>query len=72
MLNNIINQGLLQCRGTIGFFRANTVGDDIEVYDQSGQTVETLHGLRQQVCIVEISIVLNRHLEISIVLNKDA
>ncbi len=49
MLKSIINTGQLQCRGVVGFFRANQVGDDIEVYGENGEVLETLYGIRQQV-----------------------
>ena len=49
MLKNIINNKLLSCRGIIAFYKANSVGDDIEVYDENGKTLETFHGIRQQV-----------------------
>ena len=49
MLSDVMNSGLLRCAGVVGFWRANSVGDDIEVYDSDGCVVATLHGLRQQV-----------------------
>jgi len=49
MLTNIVTNSLLHCTGVVGFWRANSVGDDIEVYaGDNGQLVATLHGLRQQ------------------------
>ena len=51
LLNNIVNNKLLQCQGVVGFFRAQSVGDDIELYDDNGAVIETLFGLRQQVSI---------------------
>ena len=50
MLKQIIDEQWLQARGVIGFFPANSVGDDIEVYtDESRSEVfKTLHHLRQQ------------------------
>ena len=50
MLNKIIEEDWLQARGVIGFFPANAVGDDIELYaDESrDQVIKTLHHLRQQ------------------------
>jgi 5-methyltetrahydrofolate--homocysteine methyltransferase len=50
MLDRIIAEKWLQANGVIGFFPANAVGDDIEVYtDESRTTVlKTLHHLRQQ------------------------
>ncbi len=50
MLKQIIDGNWLQARGVIGFFSANAVGDDIEVYadDTRQAVVHTLHHLRQQ------------------------
>ncbi len=50
MLKQIIDGNWLQARGVIGFFPANAVGDDIEVYadDTRQAVVHTLHHLRQQ------------------------
>lgn len=50
MLKQIIDEKWLEARGVIGFFPANSVGDDIEVYTDDSRTnvVKTLHNLRQQ------------------------
>jgi len=50
MLKQIIDEKWLEARGVIGFFPANAVGDDIEVYtdDSRTQTATKLHHLRQQ------------------------
>ncbi|CAH1792878.1 unnamed protein product [Owenia fusiformis] len=48
MLQSIIDNGLLQARGVVGFYKANSVEDDIYVYDETGQHSHTLYGLRQQ------------------------
>ncbi len=50
MLAQIIDENWLEARGVIGFFPANSVGDDIEVYadDSRAEVVHTLHHLRQQ------------------------
>ena len=50
MLNKIIEEDWLQARGVIGFFPANAVGDDIELYadDSRNEVIKTLHHLRQQ------------------------
>ncbi|MBK8013751.1 MAG: methionine synthase [Deltaproteobacteria bacterium] len=51
MLKRIVNQNLLEARGVFGLFPANSVGDDIEVYDLEarGQRPRAvLHMLRQQ------------------------
>jgi 5-methyltetrahydrofolate--homocysteine methyltransferase len=50
LLRRIIDEGWLQARAVVGFFPANSIGDDIEVYtDESRKGVQTiLHHLRQQ------------------------
>jgi 5-methyltetrahydrofolate--homocysteine methyltransferase len=55
MLEKVINEKLLQAKGVIGFFPANTVNDDdIALYAFNGQeedrsqVMSTLHQLRQQ------------------------
>src|SRR5690606_363507 len=50
MLKNVIDNKLLQANGVIGFWPANSIGDDIELYtDESRTTVlATIHTLRQQ------------------------
>ena len=50
MLDNIINKKLITCNGVVGFWPANSVGDDIEVFSDKnrGTRIETLHTLRQQ------------------------
>ncbi|MFQ5763482.1 MAG: methionine synthase [Rhodospirillales bacterium] len=51
MLQRLIGEGWLRADGVIGFFPANAVGDDVEVYaDEGRETVAaTFHFLRQQV-----------------------
>ncbi len=52
MLDRIIAERWLRARGVIGFFPANTVGDDdIEVYtdETRGEVLAVLHHLRQQI-----------------------
>lgn len=50
MLKQIIDEKWLSARGVIGFFPANSVGDDIEVYadDERAEVKVMLHHLRQQ------------------------
>ncbi|WP_342646466.1 methionine synthase [Mucilaginibacter sp. CSA2-8R] len=50
MLQKVIDQNLLQASGVIGFWPANSVGDDIELYsDESRTQLRTrIHTLRQQ------------------------
>jgi len=50
MLDRIIQEGLLEARGVVGFWPANTDGDDVVVYADETRTAELarLHTLRQQ------------------------
>ncbi|WP_183320950.1 methionine synthase [Flexivirga oryzae] len=50
MMDRLIDEHWLQANGVVGFFPANAVGDDVEVYtDESRREVRTvLHHLRQQ------------------------
>jgi 5-methyltetrahydrofolate--homocysteine methyltransferase len=50
LLDEIIASKLLTARGVYGFFPANSVGDDVELYADEGHgaVLETLHFLRQQ------------------------
>lgn len=49
MLRSIQKNGSLQLKGTVAFYRAQSVGDDIEILDEDGVVLDILHGLRQQV-----------------------
>jgi 5-methyltetrahydrofolate--homocysteine methyltransferase len=50
LLNRIVSENLLTARGVYGFFPANAVGDDVEVFadDSRLRPLATLHFLRQQ------------------------
>ncbi|XP_037501146.2 methionine synthase-like [Rhipicephalus sanguineus] len=52
MLTEIIDRRVLRARGVVGFYAANSVGDDIHLYVDDSfprrQAVGTLYGLRQQ------------------------
>ncbi|MBR0873773.1 methionine synthase [Bradyrhizobium tropiciagri] len=50
MLNTIIKEKWFTARATIGFWPANAVGDDVEVYadETRNQKIATFHTLRQQ------------------------
>jgi 5-methyltetrahydrofolate--homocysteine methyltransferase len=49
LLTCIVREKLLEARAVIGFFPANSVQDDIEVYsDESRHPLATFHTLRQQ------------------------
>lgn len=54
ILAKLMEEKLLQAHGLVGFWPAQSVGDDIHVYahdvvPRSMQPVATFHGLRQQV-----------------------
>jgi 5-methyltetrahydrofolate--homocysteine methyltransferase len=50
LLDRIIAKNLITARGVYGFFPANTVGDDVELYTDSkrDKVLERFHFLRQQ------------------------
>lgn len=48
MLQVFIDKKSLDLRGIVGLYRANSVGDDVEVYGDDGAALGKLHGLRQQ------------------------
>jgi 5-methyltetrahydrofolate--homocysteine methyltransferase len=48
MFKKVINEKLLQASAVVGIFRANSINEDIELYDERGETIETLNHLRQQ------------------------
>jgi 5-methyltetrahydrofolate--homocysteine methyltransferase len=51
LLEKIVSNKLLQPRGIYGFFPANRVGDDVELYTDESRTkvLDTFHFLRQQI-----------------------
>jgi 5-methyltetrahydrofolate--homocysteine methyltransferase len=50
LLDRIIEKNLITARGVYGFFPANALGDDVELYtdDSRGEVLERFHFLRQQ------------------------
>jgi 5-methyltetrahydrofolate--homocysteine methyltransferase len=50
LLQDIVNSRLITAKGVYGFWPANSVGDDIEVYDEESRTnvLAVFHMLRQQ------------------------
>ncbi len=48
MFKQVIDQKLLKANAVVGVFAANSVDEDIELYDQNSNTLETLNHLRQQ------------------------
>ena len=52
LLQRILDEKLLKAHGVVTLLPAQSVGDDILVYDEGGtETIGVLHGLRQQVHI---------------------
>ncbi|WP_345786486.1 vitamin B12 dependent-methionine synthase activation domain-containing protein [Prosthecobacter sp.] len=49
LLDRVIAEKRFNPRGVFGFFPANSIGDDIEVYAEDGSVRCTFHTLRQQV-----------------------
>merc|ERR1719414_1821923 len=49
MLNEIIADGSLKSRGIVGFYPANSIGEDIHIYESEQRTPSNtvLYGLRQ-------------------------
>jgi len=48
MMDNIVKNKLLKAKGIVGFYPANSVGDDVKVSDEYGNPAGTFFGLRQQ------------------------
>jgi 5-methyltetrahydrofolate--homocysteine methyltransferase len=49
MLKHIVDNKLIKARAVVGFWNANQVNaDDIEVYGEDGELLDTLHHIRQQ------------------------
>ncbi len=48
MLDQIINNNTLKANGIASIYKANAVGDDIQLYDSSGNEIGILHQLRNQ------------------------
>ena len=49
MLREIIDGEWLETKAVVGLWRAHSVGDDIEVFNDHGGEMAVIHGLRQQV-----------------------
>lgn len=50
MLHKLIDEKLIKANAVLGFWPANCVNaDDIEVYGENGEVLETLHHIRQQI-----------------------
>jgi len=48
LLDKIEKEKLLKAKGVFGLFRANSIEDDIEVYNENSETLGIFHTLRQQ------------------------
>ncbi len=48
LLKRIIEEKRFRARSVVGLFPANSVGDDVELYDADGLPIGKLHTLRQQ------------------------
>ncbi len=49
LLEQVQKDASLKATGSVAFYRAESDGDDIRCFDEEGQNVGTLFGLRQQV-----------------------
>jgi 5-methyltetrahydrofolate--homocysteine methyltransferase len=48
LLDEIVSKSLFHPRGIMGFWRAASNGEDIQLFDGSGSPIDVLHALRQQ------------------------
>lgn len=48
MLDELENNGRVNPKGVFGIFPCNSIGDDIELYNNDGEVLETFNFLRQQ------------------------
>ena len=48
MINHVIKNNLIEAKAVFGLYRANSNGDDIEVYDNNKNTIANFITLRQQ------------------------
>ena len=50
LLNRVVSERLLEARAAVGFWPANSLGDDIEVYEDESRVrrIGVIHSLRQQ------------------------
>jgi 5-methyltetrahydrofolate--homocysteine methyltransferase len=49
LLKHVCDNNLLQAHGVVGIFKAQRVGDDIQIMGDDGNVMATMFGLRQQV-----------------------
>ncbi|EQC48379.1 methionine synthase [Bacteriovorax sp. BSW11_IV] len=48
LLERIIAEKRFTPKAVVGLFKANSIGDDVEIYNDNGSVVDTFHFLRQQ------------------------
>jgi 5-methyltetrahydrofolate--homocysteine methyltransferase len=48
LIERIIKEKRFRARSAVGLWPANSIGDDIELYDDNGEVLDVLHTLRQQ------------------------
>lgn len=48
MLKSISGENWLEHKGVVGIFRANSVGDDVELYNEQGDRIHITSAMRQQ------------------------
>ena len=48
LLDELETNNIVKPRGVFGLFKANSVGDDIEIYDENNNLIETFNMFRQQ------------------------
>ncbi len=48
MLDKIIDEKWLQAKAVIGIFKANSIGDDVVLYNSNDEEISTVHFLRNQ------------------------
>ena len=48
LLDELENNNIVKPKGVFGLFRANSVGDDIEIYNDNNEIIETFNMFRQQ------------------------
>jgi 5-methyltetrahydrofolate--homocysteine methyltransferase len=48
LLDVMVRERLIRARGVYGFWRANAVGDDVDLYGEDGKPTARFHFLRQQ------------------------
>ncbi len=47
-IDKLVTSGTLTAKAVVGLFKANAVGDDVEIFSEQGDKIDTFHFLRQQ------------------------